>query len=69
MIIPNNQASKGDPDFQPHVGKEESLAEFTFKAVIAGIVFGVLFGAANAYLGLSVGITVSTSISPPSVDQ
>jgi len=41
---------------------QESIAEFTVKAVIAGIVFGILFGAANAYLGLLVGITVSTSI-------
>jgi putative OPT family oligopeptide transporter len=30
--------------------------------VVAGIVFGLLFGAANAYLGLRVGLTVSTSI-------
>jgi putative OPT family oligopeptide transporter len=38
------------------------LAEFTLKAVLAGVVFGVLFGAANAYLGLKAGLTVSTSI-------
>jgi putative OPT family oligopeptide transporter len=39
-----------------------SLAEFTLRAVLAGLVFGVIFGAANAYLGLRVGLTVSTSI-------
>jgi putative OPT family oligopeptide transporter len=39
-----------------------SVVEFTTRAVIAGIVFGVMFGAANAYLGLRVGLTVSTSI-------
>ena len=44
------------------VQREESVIEFTFRAVIAGIVFGILFGAANAYLGLRVGLTVSTSI-------
>ena len=38
------------------------LAEFTFKAVLAGIVLGIVFGAANAYLGLRVGLTVSASI-------
>jgi putative OPT family oligopeptide transporter len=38
------------------------LAEFTLKAVLAGLAFGVLFGAANAYLGLRAGLTVSTSI-------
>jgi putative OPT family oligopeptide transporter len=36
--------------------------EFTIKAVVCGLVFGALFGAANAYLGLKVGLTVSTSI-------
>jgi putative OPT family oligopeptide transporter len=42
--------------------RSESVIEFTTRAVIAGIVFGILFGAANAYLGLRVGLTVSTSI-------
>jgi putative OPT family oligopeptide transporter len=41
---------------------DESVVEFTFRAAAAGIVFGILFGAANAYLGLRVGLTVSTSI-------
>ncbi|MBK5259248.1 MAG: oligopeptide transporter, OPT family [Thermoanaerobaculia bacterium] len=40
----------------------DSVVEFTTRAVVAGLVFGVLFGAANAYLGLRVGLTVSTSI-------
>lgn len=42
--------------------REESLPEFTARAVVAGILFGLVFGAANAYLGLKVGLTVSTSI-------
>lgn len=43
--------------------KEEApLAEFTLRAVVAGVVLGVIFGAANAYLGLRVGMTVSASI-------
>jgi putative OPT family oligopeptide transporter len=44
------------------VPAEVSTAEFTLKAIGAGVVFGVLFGAANAYLGLRVGLTISTSI-------
>lgn len=40
----------------------ESPIEFTMRALGAGLVFGLLFGAANAYLGLRVGLTVSTSI-------
>ncbi|MEM7048112.1 MAG: oligopeptide transporter, OPT family [Acidobacteriota bacterium] len=48
--------------FAPYFSADESPAELTFKAVLAGILFGVLFGAANAYLGLKVGLTISTSI-------
>jgi len=48
--------------YDPYVGTSESMLEFTFKAVIPGIIFGVLFGAANAYLGLEAGLTISTSI-------
>jgi putative OPT family oligopeptide transporter len=42
--------------------RDESVIELTTRAVIAGVLFGVIFGAANAYLGLKVGLTVSTSI-------
>src|SRR2546421_9225093 len=42
--------------------RSDSVAELTVRAVAAGLVFGLLFGAANAYLGLRVGLTVSTSI-------
>ena len=46
----------------PAIAHEESLPEFTLRAAAAGVVFGLVFGAANAYLGLRVGLTVSTSI-------
>ncbi|MEM7482729.1 MAG: oligopeptide transporter, OPT family [Acidobacteriota bacterium] len=49
-------------NFKPYIPATESPAELTFKAIGAGILFGVLFGAANAYLGLKVGLTISTSI-------
>lgn len=42
--------------------RNDSIAELTLRAIVAGILFGVIFGAANAYLGLKVGLTVSTSI-------
>jgi putative OPT family oligopeptide transporter len=48
--------------YEPYVAPNESPAEFTFKAAVAGILFGILFGAANAYLGLRAGLTISTSI-------
>jgi putative OPT family oligopeptide transporter len=40
----------------------ETLSEFTWKAVLTGIVLGIVFGAANTYLGLLAGLTISTSI-------
>ncbi|MFO8175227.1 MAG: oligopeptide transporter, OPT family [Longimicrobiales bacterium] len=40
----------------------ETLSEFTWKAVITGIILGIIFGAANTYLGLMAGLTISTSI-------
>lgn len=46
----------------PPTVADDSIAEFTFRAIAAGVLFGVVFGAANAYLGLRVGLTVSTSI-------
>lgn len=41
---------------------EAHIAEFTFKAVAAGVVLGLVFGAANAYIGLKVALTISASI-------
>src|SRR4029450_10716836 len=41
---------------------QQKIAELTLKSVLTGIIFGVIFGAANAYLGLRVGLTVTTSI-------
>jgi putative OPT family oligopeptide transporter len=48
--------------FQPYVPAEQSMAEFTAKAIILGVLFGLLFGASTVYLGLRAGLTVSASI-------
>jgi len=48
--------------YSPYVKAEETVAEFTFKALALGVLFGIIFGAANAYLGLRAGLTISTSI-------
>ena len=40
----------------------QSLREFTVKTVLAGALLGMLFGFANTYLGLTAGLTISTSI-------
>ena len=49
-------------DYPPYVRASDSPPEFTVRSIVLGAVFGVLFGAANAYLGLRVGLTISTSI-------
>lgn len=47
---------------QPYIAPETRLREFTFRAVITGVILGVLFGASSLYLVLKVGLTVSASI-------
>ena len=49
-------------DFQPYVPADQSMPEFTPKAVILGALFGILFGAVTVYLALRAGLTVSASI-------
>ena len=49
-------------EFQPFVEPEESVAEFSFRAVVLGALFGILFGAVSVYVGLRAGLTVSASI-------
>lgn len=49
-------------EHRPYVPDKTDMKDITFKAVIVGAVFGVIFGSANAYLGLRVGLTISTAI-------
>jgi putative OPT family oligopeptide transporter len=49
-------------EFQSYVPDQTSLKDFSIKAVILGAIFGIVFGSANAYLGLRVGLTISTAI-------
>ncbi|HXI04266.1 MAG TPA: oligopeptide transporter, OPT family [Candidatus Saccharimonadales bacterium] len=49
-------------EFKPYVAAEQRLSEFTIRSIVAGALLGILFGGANAYLGLRVGLTISTSI-------
>jgi len=50
------------PEHQPYVPEKTPFKDITVKAVIIGAIFGVIFGSANAYLGLRVGLTISTAI-------
>ena len=49
-------------EFQSYIPEKSPYKEITLKAVFLGSIFGIIFGAANAYLGLRVGLTISTSI-------
>ena len=49
-------------EFRPYVPSEQSVAEFTPKAIVLGVFFGLLFGAATVYLALRAGLTVSASV-------
>jgi len=49
-------------DFKPYVAHDSSLKDFSIRALVMGALFGIVFGSANAYLGLRVGLTISTAI-------
>jgi putative OPT family oligopeptide transporter len=49
-------------DFRPYVEADESVREFSLRAVLLGSLFGILFGAVSVYVGLRAGLTVSASI-------
>jgi putative OPT family oligopeptide transporter len=49
-------------EFRTYISAEESVKEFTVRAVILGALFGLLFGAVSVYVGLRAGLTVSASI-------
>jgi putative OPT family oligopeptide transporter len=49
-------------EFHTYISADESLKEFTLRAVILGALFGLLFGAITVYVGLRAGLTVSASI-------
>jgi putative OPT family oligopeptide transporter len=49
-------------NYNPYVSHQQSMPEFTLRAVILGIVLGIVFCAANAYLGLKIGMTITASI-------
>ncbi len=59
----NQTEVSGQGGVQPYVSPtNESVAEFTLKAIVLGSIFGVLFGASTVYLALKAGLTVSASI-------
>jgi putative OPT family oligopeptide transporter len=49
-------------EFHAYISADETLKEFTLRAVVLGALFGLLFGAVTVYVGLRAGLTVSASI-------
>lgn len=47
--------------FIPFVSPDTNMAEFTFKALLIGLIMSVVLGAANAYLGLRAGMTIAAT--------
>jgi len=47
--------------FQPYVPADRQMKEFSWFAVVLGLVLTIVLGAANAYLGLTAGLTVAAT--------
>jgi putative OPT family oligopeptide transporter len=47
--------------YKSYIPEKTELREFTFKALILGVVLTVILGAANAYLGLRAGMTIAAT--------
>src|SRR6266576_4225224 len=49
------------PKHVPFVPDTASMKEFTWRALLLGLVMCVILGAANAYLGLKSGVTIAAT--------
>lgn len=47
--------------FVPFVSNDTTMAEFTAKGLVIGLILAVVLGAANAYLGLKAGMTIAAT--------
>jgi putative OPT family oligopeptide transporter len=55
------QTIEQNPKFRPYVPPDVQMREFTFRAVILGLLMTGILGAANAYLGLKAGMTIAAT--------
>ena len=54
-------ATEAPKKFKPYVPENMEMREFTFRAVMLGLVMTGILGAANAYLGLKAGMTIAAT--------
>ncbi len=53
--------SETEKKFKPFVPEDMEMREFTWRAILLGLVLTIVLGAANAYLGLRAGITIAAT--------
>src|SRR5271157_4452057 len=53
--------SAGPKKHQPYVPANMDMKEFTFRAVLLGLIMTAVLGAANLYLGLRAGMTIAAT--------
>ncbi|MEX2264801.1 MAG: oligopeptide transporter, OPT family [Bryobacteraceae bacterium] len=51
----------GERKHLPYVPEHVDMAEFTWRAVVLGLIMSIVLGAANAYLGLRAGMTIAAT--------
>jgi putative OPT family oligopeptide transporter len=62
MSTANPQAVTESPNkHRPYVPESVKMREFTFRALLIGLVLTVILGSANAYLGLRAGMTIAAT--------
>ncbi len=47
--------------YEPYVPADTRMREFTFRALLLGVVMAVVLGAANAYIGMVAGLTIAAT--------
>src|ERR1700757_3710573 len=57
----STQTAPPPKKFQPFVPETMEMKEFTFRAVVLGLLMVGVLGAANAYLGLRAGMTIAAT--------
>src|ERR1700690_3433621 len=60
-MSPTIAPSEPPKKFKPYVPENMEMREFTFRAVMLGLVMTGILGAANAYLGLKAGMTIAAT--------
>lgn len=61
MSTPVVNSAEAVRKHRPYVPETMQMKEFTFRAVLIGLVMTVILGAANAYLGLRAGMTIAAT--------